>query len=235
MSRAESLANGNAKVTALDSAALDGVLAELRGIAQLTGLDRTLAIGELILTRFYDGSVPAWRERKRNKSNSIRRLAARADCPFSKSALNDAVAIFVMVEHLPSVRTLRHVGASHLASVLVLSAAQADATLAQAEAERWSVRRLKQHVAKLQELSQPESRAAREAAPSASAVLRHRFEQLALAVEAAGEARQTDAALAATTDWLAEELSDLAVRVRAIFARPGVAEASWRPRVDRSA
>jgi hypothetical protein len=103
---------------ALDEAALDEVVTRLREIDQLQGLERTLGIGELILTRFYAGEVAAWRERRRNKQNSIRRLATMKDCPYSKSALNDAVATFVMVAQLPAARTFRHVGVSHLAAVL---------------------------------------------------------------------------------------------------------------------
>lgn len=235
MPRAESAKMVSARSAALDSAALDHVLAELRGIVPLKGLDRTLAIGELILTRFYDGSVPAWRERKRNKLNSIRRLAARSDCPFSKSALNDAVAIFVMVAQIPSVRGLQHVGASHIVGVLALNTVQADEILAQAEAERWSVRALKQHVAALPRVTEQDSQEGSEASASAAVILRKRFEQLVRAVDKASEAKGADAALKATTAWLADELDQLAVRLRTLEAGPGVTEAHWRPRAERSA
>jgi hypothetical protein len=235
MPRADRAETVRATTTALDSAELDDVLARLRDIMPLRGLERTLAVGELILTRFYDGNVPAWRERKRNKLNSIRRLAARSDCPFSKSALNDAVAIFVMVTQLPAVRTLRHVGTSHLAGVLALSALQADEILAQAETERWSVRVLKERVAALQRVTLQETEAPSPAMSPAALVLRMRFEQLVRAVDAVSEARPTDATLATTTNWLANELSVLAARLLSIEEGPRVAEALWRPRADRSA
>jgi hypothetical protein len=235
MPRSESAEMVDVTRTALDAAALDDVLVELRGIAHLRGLERTLAIGELLLTRFYADSVVAWRERRRNKLNSIRRLAARSDCPFSKSALNDAVATFVMVRQLPSVRTLRHVGASHIAVVLALNAAQAGEMLAQAEAECWSVRLLKQRVASLPRLGVRDSQAPHEAPPSPSAVLRRRFEQLVRAVDKASETVHADATLAATADWLAGELLELATRLRAMETGPGVAGAHWRPRAERSA
>lgn len=67
-------------------ALLDEVVLELREIDRRTGIEKTLAIGELILVRFFGNDPEIWRNRKRNKNNSIRRLAEREDCPFRKSA-----------------------------------------------------------------------------------------------------------------------------------------------------
>src|SRR5690242_8846613 len=80
---------------------LDGVVAELRELERRGGIERILAVGELILTRFFGGSVAAWRDRRRNKNNSIRRLADHSDCPFGRSALNEAVAIYAASLALP--------------------------------------------------------------------------------------------------------------------------------------
>ena len=44
-----------------DAAVLDHVLAELREIDRCAGIERTLAIGELILNRFFGGDPAAWR------------------------------------------------------------------------------------------------------------------------------------------------------------------------------
>jgi hypothetical protein len=122
---------------------------ELQEINRRTGLDRTLAIGELILTRFFAGSPDIWRERSRNKNNSIRRLAARPDCPLKRSALNDAVAVFVIVSALPSVRTFGHVGSSHVAATATLSPGRREQLLVVAEAQCWTVRRLKEEMVSL--------------------------------------------------------------------------------------
>ena len=103
-----------------NASAVDGVIAELREIDRRTGVDRVLAIGELILNRFFGGDPRTWRDRRRNKNNSIRRLASRADCPFCRSALNEAVGVYVAVVALPCVRTFGHISASHVASVLGL-------------------------------------------------------------------------------------------------------------------
>lgn len=129
-----------------DPALLDRVVTELCEIERRSGIDRTLAIGELILTRFFDGDARAWRDRRRNKNNSIRRIADRKDCPYCKSALNEAVAVYVAALELPCVRTFGHIRASHLASVLKLPGEQRRSMLEDAERERWSVRELRQRV-----------------------------------------------------------------------------------------
>jgi hypothetical protein len=218
----------------LDEAALDEVVARLREIDQLQGLERTLGIGELILTRFYAGEVAAWRERRRNKQNSIRRLATRRDCPYSKSALNDAVATFVMVAQLPAARTFKHVGASHLAAVLSLKIMRADELLMQAENERLSVRQLKQLVAALP--AGLETVRAQAAAPSPAHILHQRFEELSRAVEGASVERGSDPEFEAAALLLADQLLLLAARLRTAGSRPGVADAQhWEAAVERSA
>lgn len=129
-----------------DRAILDRVVTELREIDRRSGIERTLAIGELILGQFFAGDPTAWRDRRRNKNNSVRRIANREDCPFCKSALNEAVAIYVAVLELPRVRTFGHIGASHVASVLKLQGEQRLEMLERAERERLSVRELRKEV-----------------------------------------------------------------------------------------
>lgn len=128
---------------------MDRVVVRLKEIERRTGLERTLAIGELVLTQFFDGSPAAWRTRGRNKDSSIRRLASHADCPFGKSALHEAIGVYVAVCELPSVRTSGHITASHVASVLRLAANQRQTILEQAEREHWGVRQLRQAVVSL--------------------------------------------------------------------------------------
>jgi hypothetical protein len=128
---------------------VDGVLQELKEFYSRSGMERTLAIGELLLTRFFEGSPAVWKSRRRNKNNSIRRLAARKDCPLRRSALNDAIAVFVTISAAPSVRTYGHVGASHVAAVATLRDDQRADLLHAAETQRWTVRRLKQEIVAL--------------------------------------------------------------------------------------
>jgi len=134
-----------ARAPAMD-AELDAVIVELQAIARGSGMGGKLAIGELILERFFGGDVGAWRARH-TKSQSLRRIAGRPDCPFAKSTLHEAVGIYVATLHLPEVRTFGHVSASHVAAVLPLPVSQQAELLRLAERERWSVRRVKREVA----------------------------------------------------------------------------------------
>ncbi len=129
-----------------DPALFDGVVEELQQLERRAGIEKTLAVGKLILTRFFGGNAAIWRDRRRNKSNSIRRLAERQGCPFSKSALNEAVAIYVASLGLPCVQTFGHITASHVGSVLRLPQNQREQMLGRAQREHWSVRQLKSEV-----------------------------------------------------------------------------------------
>ena len=136
-----------ARVT--DEALLSEVADKLKSIERTTALARTLAIGEVILNRFFGGDPNVWRERRRNKNNSIRRLAERPDCPYGKSALNEAVGVFVSVRHLPCVFSLEHISASHVGAVLRLPHTERERMLRRADEERWSVRQLRLEVVRL--------------------------------------------------------------------------------------
>ena len=96
-----------------DRATLDATVVQLKELERRSGLERTVAVGGLILGRFFDGSAKAWRERRRNKNNSVRRLAQHPSCPFSHSSLNQALGVDVTVRVLPCVQTFKHVGACH--------------------------------------------------------------------------------------------------------------------------
>lgn len=125
---------------------LEEVITRLTEIERRTGLERTLAIGELVLTRFFNGDAKVWRSRGRRKDSSIRRLASHANCPFGKSALHEAVGVFVAVRELPSVRTSGHITASHIACVLSLPLEHRKQILERVERERLSVRQLREVV-----------------------------------------------------------------------------------------
>jgi hypothetical protein len=81
--------------------------------------------------------------------NSIRRLAERPECPFCKSALSEAVAVYIASLELPCVRTSGHIGPSHVAAVLGVPADQRNGLLERAEKERLSVRRLREQITSL--------------------------------------------------------------------------------------
>jgi hypothetical protein len=129
-----------------DSAVLDRVIHRLHQIERSSGIEKTFAIGRLLLTQFFGSDPAIWRDRRRNKNNSIRRLAGRADCPLSKSALNDAVAVYVASRELDCVQTTGHITASHISVVLSLPPTEREDMLRSAENGRWSVRQLKTKV-----------------------------------------------------------------------------------------
>ncbi len=125
---------------------LQQVVVELSRIMHETGLQRTLAIGRLILDRFFHGSAQAWRDRRRNKNNSVRRLADRAECPLSRSALNQAIGVYALVQTLPSSERLGRLEASHFSLVIPLPPEEQEQWLHRACAEHWSVRKLRQEL-----------------------------------------------------------------------------------------
>src|SRR5436190_623307 len=69
------------------------VVRELREIHRKTGLERALAIGELVIHRFFGGSADVWHERRKNKNNSARRIAEHPDCPPSRVVLAGRSAV----------------------------------------------------------------------------------------------------------------------------------------------
>src|SRR5688572_9594412 len=106
-----------------DGPLLDRVIIRLQEIERSTGLERTLAIGRLIMMHFFGGDPTVWRDRRRNENNSIRGLAERKDWPVSKSALNEAVAIYVASKDLPCIANVARLTARHISAVLTLKVA----------------------------------------------------------------------------------------------------------------
>jgi hypothetical protein len=125
---------------------LDQVACEVRLILRRSGLERTLAIGALVVDRFFGGSLSLWRERRNHKNNSIRRLALHPECPLSRSSLNQAVGVYSLASTIPSIRALSNLEASHLGVVLPLPTPEQEKWLTQANALHWSVRQLKEAI-----------------------------------------------------------------------------------------
>jgi hypothetical protein len=140
------------------------VVKELREIHRKTGLERALAIGQIVLHRFFGGSADVWHERRKNKNNSVRRIAEHPDCPLSRSALNEAIGVYVAAQSLPCVQTSGHITASHIAAVTFLEVEGQRAWLDRAEKERLSVRQLKENI-RLQRHEEGERRGRPRVAP----------------------------------------------------------------------
>ena len=130
------------KDISLSNADLDEVACELRDIIHRSQWDKILAIGKLIFRRFFNEDEAAWRERRRNKDRSIRRLAERPDCPFAKSALTQAVGIHVLCSKHPEARGSGRVTPTHVGKILGLEPTVAVPLLRLADDRGWSVREL---------------------------------------------------------------------------------------------
>jgi hypothetical protein len=127
----------------LTDADLERVARDLAVITQTSQWDRILAIGKLIFISFFGGDEQAWHER-RNKDCSIRNLARRPDCPFGKSALTDAIGIYVLTSRHPELRRLERITPTHVGKALSLKPMMAVALLQTADQAGWTVRELAQ-------------------------------------------------------------------------------------------
>jgi hypothetical protein len=138
---------GVGEETLLTDVELDGVALELAHLERATGWTRILGIGRIVLERFFAGDRAKWSSRKRNKSQSIRRLAERPGCPLQKTALTEAVGIYILHKDLPTIAQSDHLTPSHAAAVLGLGAPVQTELLRFAERQRLSVSDLRRHAA----------------------------------------------------------------------------------------
>ena len=136
----------------------DEVAQEIRVAMRRSGLDRTRTIGALVLDRFYGGCVAAWRERRNHKNNSVRRLADRPGCSLSRSSLNQAIGVHALLLEMPWIERLDRVDASHLVAVLPLSPRDRAVWLRRTQAERWSVRALRDAIRSNRNAARPPRR-----------------------------------------------------------------------------
>ena len=134
---------------AADPIVADDLISDVaRGIAELQrlrGLQLAWEVGHLIVEKFYGGNPMVLRERG-PKDASLRRLAEHPDLPMSPSALFRSVAIYEVAERTGGVATWKHLGPSHVRTVLVLEPAHQHQLLRQAEDGRWTVQRLEEEV-----------------------------------------------------------------------------------------
>ncbi len=124
------------------------VAQDLRAIDSSVGWERTLAIGELIVTTFFGGRVQELK-RARRADQSLRRLAEHQLCPIRKSALAEAMNVYAFVCANPEVRSLDNVAPGHVAVALKCSAEVRLSLLHRVQRERLTVRGLAQHVSLL--------------------------------------------------------------------------------------
>jgi hypothetical protein len=124
---------------------VDIVVAQIKRLTRTAGLEFALRVGAVIVHHFYDGDAAAWRARG-PRATSFRRLAQRPDLPLSSAALCRCVAMFELCNRLNAPSRWDHLGASHLRLVLGLPPDEQEKILSIANAQRWTVKVLEQHV-----------------------------------------------------------------------------------------
>jgi hypothetical protein len=124
---------------------IDRVVVQLNAICKSATFDFAIAVGRLIITSFYGGQLDVWR-RRGQKHASFRKLAKHPDLPMSPSALYRSVAIYELAERMGISRE-RRLSTSHLRLVLPLPSADQERLLRTADAEGWSVSRLRDEIA----------------------------------------------------------------------------------------
>ena len=189
---------------------VERVAVELREMKRQTGLRATLAVGELVLTEFFGGDPAAWQDRRKNKNNSIRRLADHRECPFSRSALDLAVTVCVAMRSMPCAQTWGHLGASHVAAVLGLPESERIAVLETAERERLSVRELRHRVVSLRRIEgEKRGRPPLEDAAKALGLLRSALARVKHAAELLNDSSEPDSDVRAACTEVTAELGRL--------------------------
>jgi hypothetical protein len=127
------------------------VVAELNALSKMATLEFALSTGELVLRRLYDGDVTRFRSRKVKDARALRRVAAHPDLAMSPSMLYGCVGIYEVCQRL-GIRRWKHVSTSHIRLVLPLAYESQGLLLRDAEAQRWSVKRLEQEVVALRQI-----------------------------------------------------------------------------------
>lgn len=118
-------------------AAIDRVVRDLTQLQRSASLDMANAVGKLIIDGLYGGDLAAWRSRGA-KDTSFRKLSEREDLPMRPTTLYQSVAVYELVQRL-GLSSPRHLGVSHLRTVLGLQEADQVSLLRQAEDEAWTV------------------------------------------------------------------------------------------------
>lgn len=132
-------------------AAFDELLALYRGAT----LDYAVRSGELIVRRFFGGSMAAWRERSTSDA-SLRKLVGRIEVSghpgLSAASLYRAVEIYDLDRRV-GIRGRPQLNAGHARAVIGLAEKQQEQLLGRAEAQDWTAERLEIEVARLRDRS----------------------------------------------------------------------------------
>jgi hypothetical protein len=127
---------------------VERVVRQLNAICKTATFDFAMSVGKLIIDNFYSGDLEAWRSRG-IKNVSFRRLANHPDLPMSATALYRSTAIYEVCRRIGA-DDWKHLSTSHVRLVLPLPPNQQVRLLKRAEADGWSVQRLREEVGALQ-------------------------------------------------------------------------------------
>jgi hypothetical protein len=211
---------------------LSSVVEQLREIDRESGWTRTLRIGELLLRVFFKGETSAWHDRRKNKDYSIRRLAACPDCPLRKSALAEAVNVYILYQEFPYIRDLEAIGPSHAAAVLGLEQEKQVELIQTASQHRLGVRELRGRATALRRIGgERRGRPAIPAARKSLTRLRHAGDELDAAEAMLLHAKSVDGETAGRVSEEVDRLGQLVRRIRQnLFNRALVSPAELQTR-----
>jgi len=140
------------------------VNSRLNEIVRESGWARTVAIGDLLVERVFNGVANAVEApREACKHPSIRKLAQRPDCPLRKTALAQAIGVYSVIQKEPNLRQLAGITPAHVALLVSYPSEKRREILARAEAENWSVRTLSRNTKEIASASTPTVKTGRRA------------------------------------------------------------------------
>lgn len=139
------------------------VAEKIRELTIRTELLYIFTVGEMVLTHFFDGDAEAMRARGR-KQESIRRVVEHLESwgVMSLATLNRCLNGYLLLRELGEFREWRFVGRGHVYALLPLRDRDPDEIrdlIERCEAEEWTVRRLREHVAELRSVATARSAA----------------------------------------------------------------------------
>jgi len=141
------MSNGNNIEPSPIGADLDFVALRLNEICRSASINLAFRIGEFVIQQLFANDATSWHSGAANPS--FRALAARGDLPMGPSALCRAVSIYALIARLGGREHWTRLRASHFQEVLPLDLPMQRQLLLSAEAEGWTVARLRAEVAVL--------------------------------------------------------------------------------------
>lgn len=117
---------------------IDRVAEELGQLKNASAMKLALDVGELVVTRIFQGDLERVRSQGR-KDHSFRRLAAHPKLPFSPMRLWRAVGVYELVSRMPGLPNTKNLTVSHMYAVLGLPHETQEWLLRAANEHAWSV------------------------------------------------------------------------------------------------